>query len=533
MCILCKNKKTDIPTVNTDQAIQTDIDRSGLSNIFNISNMVNVCNEEFKQPLYYMDGTVKLTTGYTTTACSGVTTATTYSISGCSAVYNLSETDDFDITFNITGNTEYTGYTGSFCYHTFDLDLLDKQLDYVTKNDSVLTECFTFSAITGNTIVDTINKGDLPVKDAQYFLKDYSVFYTKECRTNLRINSFDLSTYQKNNLFEEGWYFVTVTNPDKPLLFSSGLGNLVNDSILRTDNIEILNGQTTVFQVGGIPLNNKMIVAVNGVQLTEGLDWISLPENVGLIEIISGTLNPQRDILTVTYLDLQRDTEDIFNLNEDFVELDAFMVTGITTDVTYTAATRPSVNLNTVKSRQEVLTTKPMVTDSFIIFVVNGVRLTENVDYFRSSSDNRRLIMDPSSTINVGDAISIFYLTDDSSELFDNGFFRTLKPTLNWYTPESYEQYQSNKGQFLLQVTTASDTNLESPIQQKFVDFDKLNSFYEQELDELPTDQGEKFLYRVYFFKDYTILFGNTITTRNVSQTGTFKVNVAFGKNSY
>ena len=77
MCILCKNKKTDIPTVNTDQAIQTDIDRSGLSNIFNISNMVNVCNEEFKQPLYYMDGTVKLTTGYTTTACSGVTTATT------------------------------------------------------------------------------------------------------------------------------------------------------------------------------------------------------------------------------------------------------------------------------------------------------------------------------------------------------------------------------------------------------------------------------------------------------------------------
>ena len=285
--------------------------------------------------------------------------------------------------------------------------------------------------------------------------------------------------------------------------------------------------------MGGIPLNNKMIVAVNGVQLTEGLDWISLPENVGLIEIISGTLNPQRDILTVTYLDLQRDTEDIFNLNEDFVELDAFMVTGITTDVTYTAATRPSVNLNTVKSRQEVLTTKPMVTDSFIIFVVNGVRLTENVDYFRSSSDNRRLIMDPSSTINVGDAISIFYLTDDSSELFDNGFFRTLKPTLNWYTPESYEQYQSNKGQFLLQVTTASDTNFESPIQQKFVDFDKLNSFYEQELDELPTDQGEKFLYRVYFFKDYTILFGNTITTRNVSQTGTFKVNVAFGKNSY
>lgn len=533
MCILCKKTITNLPTVDINQSIQTDVDRSGLSNIYNISNTVNFCNEEFKQPLYYMDGTVKATTGYTTTACSGVTTATTYSISGCSAVYNLSETDSFDITFNITGNTEYTGYTGSFCYHTFDLDQLNKQLDYVTQNDSVLTDCFTFSTITGNTIVDTINKGQLPVKDAQYFLKDYSKFNTRNCPTKLLINTFNLSTYLKEDLFSEGWYFITVTNPDKPQLNRNSLSNLVNDSILKTENVFIEDGQTTIFKINGIPLNNKMIVSVNGVQLTEGADWVSSTDNVGLIEFVSGYLDPQNDILTVTYLDLQKSTEDIFNLNEDYLEMDAFIVSGITNDVVYSGASRPSVNYNTIKSRQELLTTQQIKSGSYVIFVINGVTMTENVDYYRSNSDDRRLIMDPKTIISVGDSISVFYLTDSSSEYLDLGFFRTLKPTLNWYVPESYDQYLSKNGKFLLQITTKGDDNFQSPIQQKLVDFTQRQSFYSQELDELPTNLGQNFLFRVYFFKNYPILFGNEITTRNVSDTGAFEVNINYSKNSY
>lgn len=530
MCILCKNKKTNIPIVNTDNAIQLDVDRSGLSNVYNISNQVAFCDEVFKNPLYYMNGAVKATTGYTTTACSGITTASTYSISGCSAVYNLSEIDDFDLTFNITGNTEYTGYTGDFCYHIFPLVTRDK--NYVTKNDAELTNCFKFSGITGNTVISNIGINDLPKEDKQYFIKDFNKFKTKNCPTKLSINTFDLTTQPLDQLYETGWYFTTVINPDKPLLSQANNSNLVNSSVITTEIAQIVDGQTSVFKVNGIPLNNKMVVYVNGIQLTEGPDWEALTENVGLIRLKSASLEPNKDVVMIMYLNLTRDTEDIFNLNEDYLNTDAFIVSTILTGAT-SATTTPVLNYNPTKNRQEVLLTKAIKNESSLLFVVNGVTLNRNVDYYISSSDNKKLIMDPKTILKIGDAISAFYLTDESSELFDLGIFRTLKPTISWFTPETYNQFLSKNGKFLLQVTTKSDTNFNNPIQQIFVDYVQNQTNYSQELNELPTNKGENFIYRVYFFKDYNILFNNTITTRNVSDIGTFRVNINYSKNSY
>jgi hypothetical protein len=525
MCILCKNKKTNIPTVNTESLIQTDVDRSGLSNVYNIYNEFGVCDEVFKNPLFYMDGAVKATTGYTTSACSGVTTATTYSVSGCSAVYNLSEIDDFDLTFNITGNTEYTGYTGNFCYHTFPL--IARETDYVTKNDSVLTNCFNFFTITSSTVTTNIGVTDLPREDKQYFIKDFNKFRTKNCFTKLLINTFDLTTQPLDQLYDTGWYFT-----DKPLLLQANTSNLVNSSVIRTEIAQIVDGQTSTFQINGIPLNNKMVVYVNGIQLTEGPDWETVTNNVGLIRLKTGVLEPNKDVVMIMYLDLTRDTEDIFNLNEDYLNTDAFIVSTILTGAT-SATTVPLLNYNSVKNRQEVLLTKPIKNESSLLFVVNGVTLNLNIDFYFSSSDNKKLIMDPKTILKVGDAISTFYLTDESAEFLDVGIFRTLKPTLNWFTPETYQQYLSKNGKFLLQVTTSKDTEFSNPIQQIYVDYIQNQLDYSQELLELPTDMGENFIFRVYFFKDYPILFNNIITTRNVSETGSFRVNINYAKNSY
>ena len=170
-------------------------------------------------------------------------------------------------------------------------------------------------------------------------------------------------------------------------------------------------------------------------------------------------------------------------------------------------ASRPSINYNTTKSRQELLTTQQIKSGSYVIFVINGVTMTENVDYYRSSSDDRRLIMDPKTIISIGDSISVFYLTDSSSEYLDLGFFRTLKPTLNWFVPESYDQYLSKNGKFLLQVTTKGDDNFQNPIQQKFVDFTQRQSFYSQELDELPTNSRAKLFYLEYIFLRITLYY--------------------------
>lgn len=546
MCILCKNKKNEIPEVDVDILIQQDVDRDGLSNIYNIGNQVGVCNEVFMDPLYYMDGTIKPTTGYTTTACSGYTTGDTYSVSGCSAVYNLSEIDDFDITFNITGNTAYTGYTGQFCYHTFDLFNLGQDIDYITQFDSVISNCFDYSGITGNTIVDTIGVDKLPYADAQYFIQDYNKFFTQECPTKLLINTFDLTTQFTADTYSNGWYFVTTINPESATITQNDNIDLSDNAVLRTENIELFEGMTTVFTIKGTPLNNEMIVHVNGIQLLNGVDWEAISGQTGAFEILTGELEPTKDILTVTYLtlinqaslgdiDVGSEFPDIYNLNEIYLKLDSFIVNSITTGTTTatTITTTPIVNYNPTKNRQEILLTAPIRSLSSIIFVVNGVRLTKNIDYYISRTDNRKLILDVNTIIKLDDDISIFYYTDESEFYTELGYFRTDTPTIEWNVPISYSAYTSDNGKFLVQVTTRDDNQFLTPVQQKFVDYEQGVYDYTTELDPLPTNLGQKFLVRVYFFKDYHILFDNVITTRSVSNIASFSINSEYIENTY
>lgn len=533
MCILCKNKKTDIPTVNLTSVEQTNVDRSlGLSNIYNISNSLAFLEEVFDGPSYNLSGTTKPTSGFTTANCSGFTTGTSYSTSACTAVYNLSEVDEIDLVFQITGNTQYTAYTGSFCYHTFQLAKLPKDRSYITKIDSTYSNCFEYSTISANTIYETINKSSLPISDAEYIIKDYNIFKTQDLIDNLSVNSFDLTTQPKDILFEDGWYFVTTVNPEAPSIGSNFGFDITNGTKLTTETPVLIEGQTTIFRINGSALNNLFIVYINGIQLTRGFDWVMVPNENGMFEIISGTIEPSKDVIQVTYLEYNGTPTDIINNNEIGITLDAGIISTITTGVT-SASTSLVINYNPTKNRQEILLTKPLRDKSTVIFVVNGIMLAENVEYFKSSSDNRRLIMNPTNEIKIGDAISIFYFTNESAKYFDLGYFRTLTPTITWYTPNSYASYRSEDGKFLLQVTTDNDTGFLNPIQANFYDFNRTQTVYSEVLDPLPTNVGQNFLVRVYFFKDYHILFDNVITTRNVSDVAAFRVNIDYAQNSY
>jgi hypothetical protein len=532
MCILCKNKKTDIPTVDLNAVQQSNVERSGLSNVYNINSDLSFTDEVFLSPKYIVSGATKPVSGITTTNCSGPFTGSSYSVSGCTFVYNLSEIDDINLIFNITGNTQYTGYTGNFCYYTFDLSQLPRDRNYVTKRDSLMGDCFIYSAITGNTIYDTIYKGELPIKDAQYILKDYNTFTTKDFTQNLNINTFDLNTQPVDSLFNDGWYFVTVTNADKPKILLDTATNISLDTRLVTEIATLLPGETTIFTINGVALNNKFIVYVNGIQLTEGIDWVPSVGYNGVFEIISGTIEPLKDLVTVTYLLLQKNTEDIFNYNENYLNVDSAVVTSITTGIT-SGVTALTVNYNNIQNRQEVLLTNNILDGSSTIFVVNGIRLTENVEYFKSSTDSSKLILGLGYNIDINDSVSVFYYNNNSNGFLELGTYRTLTPTIYWYVPDSYQNYSSVDGKFLIEVTTKNDKSFSNPIQAKYVDFNTTQGQYQVVLNTLPTNLGQNFLVRVYFFKDYHILFNNVVTTRSISDIVGFNVNINYSQNTY
>ncbi len=543
MCLLCKYKKTEIPTVDLESVEQTNIDRSnGLSNIYNIGTNIDFTDEIFLEPLYIMTGTTIPNSGFTTTNCSGVTTASTYYTTGCTAVYNLSEIDNIDLMFQITGNTNYTGYSGSFCFHTFNINKIPKDREYVTKRDSIYSKCFSYSAITANTIYESIDVFSIDKGDYEYIIKDYNIFRTKNFLDNLDVNSFDLTTYPKEDLFNEGWYFVTTVNPDKPIIGQEKVFDITQDTILVTETPNLYEGETSIFKISGYALNNKFIVFVNGILLNENLDWIYLPNlGNGYFQLISGQLEPTKDVIQVVYLVNNNVQVDSINLNENGLIVDAGIINTITTGVT-SGVTSLTVNYNPIKNRQEILLSHPNRSGSGLICVINGIKLQEDVEYFISTSDSQKLIINPLNQINEGDAISIFYVTDQSLLYIDLGYYRTLTPTIYWSAPESYSNYRSEDGKFLVQVTTTNDSDFLNPIQSKFYDFynpiqqDVISGFtspYSATLDQLPTNLGENFLVRVCFFKDYHILFNNTITTRAVSDIAAFRVNLSYAQNSY
>jgi hypothetical protein len=532
MCILCKNKKTKIPTVDLTAVQQTSVDRKGLSNVYNINNDLIYTDEVFLSPAYNVSGATKPVSGITTTNCSGPFTGNTYSVSGCTFVYNLSEIDDINLVFDITGNTQYTGYTGDFCYYTFDLGLLPKDRDFVTKRDAIMGDCFDYVSITGNTINEIIYKGELPIKDAQYLLKDYNIFTTNSFTQNLKINTFDLTTQPTQSIFDEGWYFVTVTNPEKPTILLNTATNISQDSRLVTEVAALLPDETNIFKVEGRALNNKFIVYVNGIQLTEGFDWNPVFGYNGVFELIDSVIEPTKDIVMVTYITYEGNIEDVFNFSENYLNVDSSVVSSITTGVT-SGVTALTVNYNNIQNRQEILLTKNILEGSSVIFSVNGVRLTENVEYFKSTTNSSKLILGLGYNITVGDSISIFYYTNNNGGFLELGSYRTLTPTIYWYVPDSYQNYLSSDGLFLVQVTTKNDTSFSNPIQAKYVDFNRVENSYNVLLDQLPTNLGENFLVRVYFFKDYHILFNNIVTTRAISEIAGFSVNTNYAENTY
>lgn len=523
MSILCKNKEP-IPFIPPSDVIDNELQKDlGLSNVYNIPNSVDVCMEPFNSSTYYVDGATRPASG-TTSGCSGYFTGAT-SASTCYAVYNLSEIDDFDLTFNFTGGTDYTGYTGFFCYATFPRSGVNSKR-FLLKSDSLLTRCFEYSGITGNTLVDTISKSDLPLKDDEYTIKSYDVYYNQICAEGTSIDTFLIESQTPNFNYEKDWYYTTVINPPTPQL-GLGVDELRGGLNFIIESKNVLPGQTTVFDVNNRALNNEYLITVNGIALSKGFDYTI---DGSLVTLISGELEAGRDKLQIMYFSIPEETLDLVNDNENYLTLDSFIFTGTTTGVTSGNETN-FVNYNPTKNRNEIFLRYPADPRSDINLIINGVTLLLNKEYFISSSNPQKLILDPSITLEVGDSISSFYFVSNIFYLGDLGYLRTDTPTIPWSIPNT-TNLPSSRGKFLVQVTDKPDTNFNNPIQSKFVDYIFGVYDYELILDPLGATI-EDYIYRVIFFKDYVAVFDNNITTRSISDTGSFTLNLEYINNIY
>ena len=197
------------------------------------------------------------------------------------------------------------------------------------------------------------------------------------------------------------FHFISFTKADVPIMESGNnetnqpVGSInVQSSILSGDNSEIIMPNTT----------SSFIISLNGITLAENLDY-----KISTVSTSGTSLNP------IKILELSGETVDgdiltyglINSGNEKNISFDNYIIeTPIISGGTNNQGNN-SVYYNTNTGRYELYTKYDIKENNDIILTLNGVTLANNIDYFLSNTNKKRIIL--MGSLIMGDIINIFY----------------------------------------------------------------------------------------------------------------------------
>lgn len=499
-------------------------------------------------------------TGYSMDTCgSGLTCTLLDYTEATSEVfsYNLDVVDEINLGFNFTGNTQYTGYTGFWCYEvmgTIPFGELKKS-------------CIPYGDITGDTISIDVYDG-LPLIDNEYIVKTSNKFKSKctNTYTNKKVrwlksgrqsNSItvgpaigfiDTSTFTKTvdtpdtdtlDLFkpqmvikESDAYFITVVNPPTPILEFIPFD--VFESI--TFRSEILSPQVTgsnSLLLTEPPVAGKVLLSVNGV--TVSTNDYEIDTDTNLLTILNDITLETSDVIQA-YYNTTSVTESSLLALENRVKLEMYAIDNVVSGVTGTTYDN-TVNWNSDNYRYEFFLTEKMDANIQPIISINGVTLLWNIDVFRSSKIPNKLIFKEGTILEIGDIISVWYYFSGFNGVGDLGTLLTDTPSFKWseqlnvLKPGGY--YGNSTGIFTVEITNREDENFNNILYSGTKVYNNSVSTYNLDVGPISTNTYTNYIYRIKFTKTYVpnIVY-NLIDTTSYSQVGTFSLNKNYIDNS-
>lgn len=539
MGFLCVNKDKEKNVSQQEILNQNFLRDNGLSSVSNIQTDVKFCKEIFLSPEYYVTNAVKLVSGYTTTM-TGCTTGST----NLDGIYNLSYAGDINVNFIITGNTGFTLYNGSFCIKTFTKENFRPLISngILSDKNQFLSDCFPFSSITSTTLTKTYAEGILPKTWGEYLIRPYYLFESKECNPGINFNSW-ISTPQ-NNSFNNvtDFYFMTVVNPPTPVLNPPEGTNNVGNFNLITDKLYVdgyssprgsqsINGELNYFLLTTIPSNGQIMLVLNGIQLTQDYDFRLVNQGYGVppvVEILNGNTVKTTDWLLATYIASipQQASTSVFGS----YFIDSILVSNFTNTSTnsYRIPGDNSLNYNPITLNYEFFTTLPIDPTYALVVTVNGLKLAEEFQYFKSTSFDGKIIFNKSVNFNIGDVISVLAVSKSNTFNGTNnyGSLKTNQFKVQWTVPTTFTN-NSVTSRFIIQAYN-NDTNILT--NQVFVDYVDGQSSYETTLTNLSININ--FRFKVTLESTYTGYLNNKVVTCSYAE-GYFDTTGAYINNTY
>ena len=409
---------------------QYTLNQNGFDNVkLKIATNLNLTDD-----CVYLDGSpfTGTSSGITEVICdldfSGAT-------SGDTNIYPLTGQTNIDLDFTFTANT--SNLTGNTKF-SFEIYKYDNDLGLFKQPPQYISDNFSWSEFSGTSAFTTSAPVSLLNVDGDYLVKG---FYTYDACTeigNLLGQTITTSKYKTGDGYgiyqsDRDFYFTAFIKAEEPSLQAS------NDDITIVNSLfvhsSILTGDEDVIAIK--KTSGAYSISLNGLTLAKDLDYsLSATSLTSIVKLSGATVSG--DIFTYVYVS----ASNADSLRVDTIDITSTIVSGATdgqgsNDVYY----------NTTESKYEIYTSIVPSSGNDIIVTLNGVTLANNIDYYLSISNDKRIILE--GTVIVGDIINIYYITNTDSQ----GDISTISLPISWYilTPP-----QKINGEFTVEF---SDTN--------------------------------------------------------------------------
>tara|TARA_R110002153_G_scaffold236617_4_gene390785 strand:- start:613 stop:2922 length:2310 start_codon:yes stop_codon:yes gene_type:complete len=393
---------------------------------------------------------------------------------------------------------------------------------FVYSGDGTTASCYLTSGNTYDTLIDNPNSSGYDSLTSNHF--KYNLYYSGTDHT-----------------------FITVSNPPKPLILYAEAPQVVDISNISTSTSDSLSedldiDNTTIeLVVESLPVTSSgqteyylsqdpigdVCISVNGITLVKDIEYIKDQRRLTIIvdKTIANTVNIKTtDEVVATYV---KGTS-----TKGFIsETNTVPSTGVLTGGTLEGITYNVFNYNTATTYtegyatgfSEYYTTQPMDTSmddiTNIIVLLNGVRLTPTQDYWKSISNNYRIIFNPNITLIAGDIVNVYYLTNLLGQ--SSGSLSTPTKEIFWQVSPPPK---TSNGRFEVEVTGSGDTSFLSASTYDAVNYQIGVGNYRSSIGPF-TELYQKYLYRVKNTRTYVSQSGSSITTTATSMTNKFDTN--------
>jgi hypothetical protein len=435
-----------------------------------------------------------------TGSCSGVTEVIcdldfSGLTSGSTNVYPLTGQTSIDLDFTFTANTKsLTGNTEFL----FEIYKYNKDLGVFTQPSIYQSRAFTWNEFSGTSAFTTsVPVSNLSI-DGDYLVKGY---YNYDICTEIlsllgeKRNTAQYKYGDKYSLYKQDrdFHFVAFTSAETPFL--NPANPIAPELNAFTISSFIVNEGQTDYNIQ--TAQSDYLISLNGLTLSKNLDYSISSNTLTTVLKLSATTVPG-DIITYAFLNSTTDNSAI--------RLDVFDITSPIVSGATDGQGSNNVYYNTTKGKYEIYASVTPSNANDIVVNLNGVTLANNIDYYLSTSNPKRIILE--GNLVVGDILNLYYVSNTDAQ----GDIDTTSIGVNWSidTPP-----QLVNGEFIVEL--ADDENFTNIITTGKTDYVVGSTNYAITLN-LTGSVGDVQYYRVKNIKKYEDICGNLIETTAYSE---------------